>query len=59
MGGCILLPGCRGGCEAVAELSLAAAEARVGLRLAGGRGEGGVDTDAVGGGGMPPVGATA
>ena len=59
MGGCILLPGCWEGCEAVAELLLAAAEPRVGLRLAGGGGAGSVDTDAVGGGGMSPVGAAA
>ena len=31
MGGCILLPGCWGGCGAGAEFSLAAAEPRVGL----------------------------
>ena len=59
VGDCILLPGCRGGCGAAAELSLGAAEPRVGLRLAGGGVVGGVDTDAVGRGGMPPVGAAA
>ena len=59
MGGCIWLPGCRGGYGAAAELLLAAAEPRLGLRLAGGGGEGGAGTDAVGRGGMPPVGAAA
>ena len=49
-----MLPGCLGGCGVGAEFPLADAEPWVGLLLAGGRGAGGVGTDAVGGGGAPP-----
>ena len=42
-----------------AEFLLADAAPRVGLSLAGGGGAGGVGTDTVGGGEVPPVGAAA
>ena len=58
MGGCILLPGCVGGCGGGAEFLLADAAPRVGLSLVGGEGASGVGADAVGGG-VPPVGAAA
>ena len=48
-----------GGCGGGAEFLLADAAPRVGLSLAGGGGAGGVGTDAVRGGGAPPVGAAA
>ena len=59
VGGCVWLLGCPGGCGAAAELLLDAAEPRLSLRPAGGGGVDAAGKDAVGRGGMPPVGAAA
>ena len=48
-----------GSCGGGAEFLLADATPLLGLSLAGGGGAGGVGTDAVGGGEVPPVGAAA
>ena len=59
VGGCISLAGCEESHGGGAEFLLADAISRGGLSLAGGEVAGGVGTDAVGGGELPPAGAAA
>ena len=59
MGGFISFAGCVGNRRGGAEFLLADEISRVGLSLAGGEAEGGVVTDAVGGGEATPAGAAA